>query len=104
VLLLSHYGRAAADCALTFLPFGGLYVTGGVALKNRKYMETPKATAGGHSSNHSYFFNGYWHNHKMDSLLKTIPLFLVEREDMGMRGAIKYAEIIFEATQYAAMS
>jgi glucokinase len=69
---------------MTFLPTGGIYVTGGLALKHAELWIT---------SNDSCFMQAYLDKGRASSILADIPLVLVQCYDMGLRGAVQYAQI-----------
>ncbi len=74
-LFSRFYARFAKTSALSCLPFGGLYIAGGIAAKNpdillsRDFLE-------------EWGGQGYG-----GEIRKKIPLFLVKSENLGLRGA-----------------
>jgi len=76
-IMMSAYGAEAGNCAMKFIPTGGLYVSGGLTHKNIKFM----------SGKDSPFMKAYYDKGRMSSLVDQIPLFAVMVEDIGMRGA-----------------
>ncbi|KAL3928924.1 MAG: hypothetical protein SGPRY_002184 [Prymnesium sp.] len=83
---LSHPGDVALRCnptvgvaALKWLPFGGLYISGGIAAKNPHWIQSEE------------FQHAYKDKGRMSVLVKSVPLFLVLTEDTGERGALFYA-------------
>lgn len=73
------YGAAVGNLALTTLPFGGLYVVGGIA---PKLLEQIKK--GG-------FLEAFADKGRMSDLLKRVPLHIVLNEDTGLLGAAVFA-------------
>ena len=108
---ISAYGSAVGSCAMSFLPTGGLYVTGGL-LRNllkqesitRSYHKTMIGTEptskGGGSSNEeeqsllSLFLESYCSKGSASFLLNDIPLYVVLANDTGLRGAAIRAEMV----------
>ena len=82
----SSYGAATSSCAMTFLPTGGIYLTGGIALRQRH------AELWIHNMD-SCFMKAYRNKGRASSILDDIPLFLVQCHDMGLRGAVYYAQM-----------
>mmetsp|Transcript_27377 Transcript_27377/g.51351 ORF Transcript_27377/g.51351 Transcript_27377/m.51351 type:complete len:91 (-) Transcript_27377:493-765(-) len=77
---------------MTFLPTGGVYITGGLAPRNSQWIMEHSSKNEGLSSS-SVFMNCYRDKGRASSILDDVPLFLVTREDMGLRGAAKCAEL-----------
>ncbi len=75
------YGAAAGDMALTFLPFGGFYIAGGIAAKNIDLMKK-----GG-------FMKQFKNKARVAALLEKVPVHIVLNELEGLKGAVKYAAI-----------
>ena len=73
------YGAAAGDMALSLLPFGGLYIAGGIAAKNVELMKK-----GG-------FMKQFKNKARVASLLEKVPVHIVLNELEGLTGAVKYA-------------
>lgn len=76
-ILMSAYGCHVGSTALTLVPTGGLFVTGGLTPKNLHHIVP----------NDSEFRKGYTLKGRVSPLLETIPLFAVLVEDLGVRGA-----------------
>jgi glucokinase len=74
------YGSEAGVVALKFLPFGGLYVSGGIAAKNPEWIESKT------------FYDAYKDKGRLSPTVEQVPLYLVLTEDTGERGAL-YAAI-----------
>ncbi len=74
-LFARFYARFARTTALSALPYGGLYIAGGIAAKNIDIFS-------------SRAFKGEWENAgEMKPLLAKIPLFAVKDTALGVRGA-----------------
>ncbi|HAC64788.1 MAG TPA: glucokinase [Cyanothece sp. UBA12306] len=74
------YGAAAGDMAVSFLPFGGLYIAGGIALKNIELMQNGR------------FMEAFKSKAKLNPLLlEKIPVHIVLNPLEGLTGAIQYA-------------
>jgi len=76
-IFASAYGSEVGSAALKFIPTGGLYVVGGLAPKNMKFIEGQE----------SPFMKAYKDKGRVRSLLDTVPAFIVLNEDLGLRGA-----------------
>jgi len=73
------YGSEVGVAALKWLPYGGLYVSGGIAAKNPHWVQSKE------------FMEAYQDKGRMSSLVMQVPLYLVLTEDTGERGALFYA-------------
>ena len=73
------YGAAVGDMAVSLLPFGGLYIAGGIAAQNIELMKS-----GG-------FMKAFKNKARVNSLLEKVPVHIVLNTLEGLRGAIKYA-------------
>lgn len=78
-LFVGAYGAEAGNLALKLLPYGGLYVAGGIAAKNLEVM-----TAGG-------FMDAFRHKGRVSRLLEEIPVAIVLNPQVGLIGAARYA-------------
>ena len=72
------YARFIRNMALDCLPYGGIFICGGIAQKNADIFN--KA-----------FKKEYMRNSIMKSLLARFPIFLVTDEKIGLRGAAFFA-------------
>jgi len=72
---MEAYGAEAGNMALRVLPFGGVYIAGGIALKI-----LPKLKEGG-------FVRAFTDKQKLSSQLAKIPIFVVLNEDAPVLGA-----------------
>lgn len=78
-LFVGAYGAEAGNLALKLLPYGGLYVAGGIAAKN-----LPLITQGD-------FLDTFTHKGRMSRLLEDIPIRLVLNPQVGLIGAARRA-------------
>lgn len=69
------YGAAAGNLALTTLPYGGIYIVGGIAAKLAEQIET------------SNFLKFFQNKGRMSELIISIPLHIVLCEYVGLQGA-----------------
>jgi glucokinase len=85
-MFVEAYGAEAGNLALKLLPYGGLYVAGGIAAKNLALM-----TAGD-------FMAALTHKGRVSSLLENVPVYIVLNHQVGLIGAgVKAASLITEA-------
>ncbi len=73
---IEYYARKARDVALTYLSYSGLYLTGGVTLKLKEFIE--KGT----------FAETFEDSPRQKTLLKKIPVFIILDEDIALKGAV----------------
>lgn len=78
-LFLDAYGAEAGNLALKLLPYGGLYVAGGIAAKNLPLIE------------HGGFLEAFRAKGRMRRQLERVPLHLVLDPRVGLRGAARCA-------------
>jgi len=72
------YGAEVGNVAVKFIPTGGLYIVGDMTQKNLDYIK-------GESSP---FMQAYKDKGRLSSMLEEIiPLFIVNAEDLGLKGA-----------------
>ena len=82
-IFVSAYGAEAGNLALKLLPYGGLYVAGGIAAKN-----LPLITRGA-------FMEAFTHKGRVSSLLEKVPVYIVLNPQVGLIGAaLKAAALI----------
>jgi len=75
-MFASCYGAQVGAMALHFMPFKGIYITGGVTQKSLKFLQED-----------SSFMEAYLDKGRVSPLLNRVPLFFVKSDDMGQRGA-----------------
>lgn len=72
-LFVAAYGAEAGDLALKLLPYGGLYIAGGIAAKNLPLMQQG-------------FLPAFLHKGRMNSLLEQVPVRVVLNPQVGLIG------------------
>ena len=75
-ILFSAYGSEVGVAALKWLPYGGLYVAGGLAPKNINRIR-----------GETEFMAAYYDKGRLSPLLRKVPVYVVMNEDVGLRGA-----------------
>jgi len=83
------YGAEAGVVALTYMPFGGLYITGGATNKLRDFL-LGKKTPG-----HNLFMEAFLDKGRVTPMLLRIPVYLVRGEDMGERGVMMQCQRLY---------
>ncbi len=73
------YGAEAGNLALKLLPYGGLFIAGGIAAKNLNLL---KAGA---------FMKAFSEKGRVSSLLEQVPVHIVLNPNVGLIGAAQYA-------------
>ncbi len=73
------YAAALGNLALTTLPFGGLYIVGGIAQKLLSLI------------NSKLFFEAFGDKGRVSDVIKNIPISVVLDIDVGLQGAAWYA-------------
>jgi glucokinase len=81
-IFVSAYGAEAGNLALKLLPYGGLYVAGGIAAKNLPLM------TGGE------FLSAFAHKGRVSPLLDRVPVHIVLNPQVGLIGAALKAAAI----------
>lgn len=84
--VISAYGSEAGSCGVKFIPTGGLFVSGGLTPKNIQFIEGENTT----------FMQAYWDKGRVEPVLHNVPLYAVMVEDLGVRGALKSAQIEYQ--------
>ncbi|MGB3312760.1 MAG: glucokinase [Nodosilinea sp.] len=74
-IFVSAYGAEAGNLALKLLPYGGLYVAGGIAAKNLTLMVS------------GTFFDAFSHKGRVSPLLDRVPVYIVLNPQVGLIGA-----------------
>ncbi len=80
-LFVSAYGAEAGNLALKILPYGGLYVAGGIAPKILSWLTTGDR-----------FLQAMLGKGKVGQLLQNIPTYIVLNPEVGLRGALFIAQ------------
>lgn len=78
-VFVSAYGAEAGNLALKLLPYGGLYVAGGIAAKNLSLLTEDS------------FLDAFTHKGRMSNLLEAIPVHIVLNPQVGLIGAARRA-------------
>jgi glucokinase len=76
-LWATHYGAEAGVAALKYLPYGGLFLAGGMTPKLLDWIrgeDTP-------------FMKAFLDQGRVTPLVSSIPVYAVLEEDIGQRGA-----------------
>ena len=76
-IMMTAYGQEAGNCGLKFLPYGGLYIAGGIAPKNSEYIV----------GNDSLFMRAFRAKGRVSAALDRVPVHIVKSENLGLRGA-----------------
>jgi glucokinase len=74
-LFAAAYGAEAGNLALKLLPYGGLYIAGGIAAKNLPLMQK------------GFFLTAFANKGRMRSLMERIPIHIVLDAQVGLIGA-----------------
>lgn len=80
------YGRVVADFATILLPYGGVYLAGGIVSKNLQYFQENRLFM-------NYFEKNFRSN--IEDLLRTIPVFAIRDYNISLYGAAHCAKINF---------
>lgn len=78
-LFVQIYGAYIGNIALLFKPFGGIFITGGIAAKMLQKMQSRE------------FLEAYLNKGRMRTLSEQIPVYLVTNERIGVLGAMSEA-------------
>ena len=78
-LFVQIYGAYIGNIALLYKPYGGIFITGGIAAKILKKMQS------------EVFINAYLNKGRMRSLVEQITVYLVINDRVGVLGAISEA-------------
>ena len=83
-MFIRIYGAAVGNLALSTLPYGGIYIVGGIAPKLLMQIKS------------GVFMEMYDDKGRMSHLLKDIPVHIVMNTDVGLCGAAVFARRILE--------
>ncbi|MGK7958494.1 MAG: glucokinase [Crocosphaera sp.] len=84
-VFIEAYGAISGNFALNLLPFGGLYIAGGIAAKNLDLIKAKK----------DLFLNAFNSKVRVNpSLLQRVPIHIVTNKLTGLNGAINYVSKI----------
>ena len=77
-MFIEAYGAEAGNMAAKLLPYGGMYIAGGIAAKNLSLMKD------------GIFLTAFKDKGRMVPLMERIPLHIVLNSEVGLLGAILY--------------
>jgi glucokinase len=83
-LFVASYGAEAGNLALKSLPYGGLYLAGGIGAKI-----LPKLQSG-------VFIESFLNKGRMRTILETLPVSLIANPNVGLMGAALYAQTFIQ--------
>ncbi len=78
-MFVSAYGAEAGNLALKLLPYGGIYIAGGIAAKIMPLMES------------SLFLEAFKHKGRVSAAIEQVPVHIVLNPQVGLLGSISYA-------------
>ncbi len=78
-MFVSAYGAEAGNLALKVLPYGGLYLAGGIAAKNLALLDD------------GTFTTAFNHKGRVSDLLANIPVYVILNPQVGLMGAVAQA-------------
>ncbi|WP_017300823.1 glucokinase [Nodosilinea nodulosa] len=81
-IFVSAYGAEAGNLALKLLPYGGLYVAGGIAAKNLALIKE------------GTFLEAFSHKGRVSPLLDRVPVRIVLNPQVGLIGAALKAAVV----------
>lgn len=76
-IMFALFGAEAGNVALKYLPHGGVYIAGGIAPKNIELI----------TGQDTEFMRRFRDKGPISSIMKDFPLYVVLKEDLGLRGA-----------------
>lgn len=85
----THYGAEAGAMALRSIPTGGLFLAGGMTPKNLSVLEGAN----------SPFMKAFHDKGRVSGVLKTVPIYAVLAEDIGLRGSHFVAARLYVSQQ-----
>ena len=88
-IFLSFYGRALGAAAITFLPFRGLFVAGGIL--PRLAWRLPCLGADARARDDPLIENFLGQGPKIGATAARVPLLLLDDGDAGIKGALSLA-------------
>ncbi len=74
-MFVEAYGAEAGNLALKLLPYGGLYIAGGIAAKNLQALAEGS------------FMRAFLHKGRVSHLLERVPVYVVLNQNVGLLGA-----------------
>ena len=73
-LFTRFYGRCAKNFVLDSMAIGGLYIAGGIALKNKEILSS------------DYFFEEFISTDSRNDILKQVPIYIITNPNVGLYG------------------
>jgi len=83
-LFVKYYGAEASNLAFKTLPYGGIYIAGGIAPKNLTWL-----------TNDQSFIKAFKNKDRVLQELDKMPIYVVMNEQVGLIGAMLYAMNLF---------
>jgi len=77
-LFIEAYAAEAGNLALKLLPYGGLYIAGGIAAKNLAWMKSDR------------FLQIFKDKGRVSSILDAVPIHVILNPEVGLIGSIMY--------------
>jgi len=77
-LFIEAYAAEAGNLALKLLPYGGLYIAGGIAAKNLAWMKSDR------------FLQIFKDKGRVSSILDSVPIHVILNPEVGLIGSIMY--------------
>ena len=78
-MFVEAYGAETGNFALKLLPYGGIYIAGGIAAKNMTLMQD------------GHFLNSFKQKGRLSSVLEEIPVYIILNPQVGLLGSVMYA-------------
>jgi glucokinase len=82
-IFVRAYAAEARNLALKFLPYGGLYIAGGIVTKNMPFFTDKQR-----------FRRTFIQGGRMSNLLKNIPVHIIKTDEIGLIGAIRASQYL----------
>lgn len=77
-VFIETYGEEVGNFALNIMPYGGIYIGGGIAAKIINLF------------NENHFIEHFLAKGRMKTLLEKMPLYIVKNPEVGLKGCIYY--------------
>mmetsp|Transcript_26564 Transcript_26564/g.60498 ORF Transcript_26564/g.60498 Transcript_26564/m.60498 type:complete len:422 (-) Transcript_26564:109-1374(-) len=78
-MFVGAYGAEAGVLALKYMPYGGLFLTGGVTVKIKEWLMGKRGQTG-------HFLEAFLDKGRVSPMLHQIPVYLIKNEDLGEKG------------------
>lgn len=79
-MFVKYYGAEASNLAFKILPYGGIYIAGGIAPKNLTWL-----------TNDQSFIKAFKNKDRVVQELDKMPIYVVTNDQVGLIGAMLYA-------------